>query len=83
MKYFFFFFFNNCITYKFFFRCYEKDTLEGTLKKCFSLKEFPVKDSKGQGIIINFKLLQADLKQVFLQIDNFYYLIFNNYDKCN
>lgn len=43
----------------------DKDTLEGTLRRCFSLKEFPVKDSKGQRIIISFKLLQADLKQVF------------------
>lgn len=39
--------------------------MDGTLRRCFSLKEFPIKDSKGQGIVISFKLLQADLKQVF------------------
>lgn len=44
-------------------RC-EKGTLDGTLERCFSLKEFPTKDSKSQGINISFKLLEADLKQV-------------------
>ncbi|XP_065221520.1 dedicator of cytokinesis protein 2 isoform X3 [Planococcus citri] len=41
----------------------EKDTLDNTLKKCFNQRDFPFKDNR-QGVVVNFKLLQADLKQV-------------------
>ncbi|XP_073969012.1 dedicator of cytokinesis protein myoblast city isoform X3 [Rhodnius prolixus] len=42
----------------------EKDNLEGTLKRLFTIKDLTHKDHKGQTISVRLKMLQGDLKQV-------------------
>jgi hypothetical protein len=46
------------------FRCCERDNLDGTLRRIFTLKELTHKEHKGQGLWTSLKLLHGDLKQV-------------------
>jgi hypothetical protein len=49
-----------------YFRCCERDNLDGTLRRILTLKELPQKEHKGQGLWTSLKLLHGDLKQVRL-----------------
>ena len=46
------------------FRCFDRDNLDGTLRRIFTLKELSHKEHKGQGLWTSLKLLHGDLKQV-------------------
>lgn len=59
--------------YKVFIFSCEKDNLEGTLKRLFTIKDLTHKDHKGQTISVRLKMLQGDLKQV-----NFCFNFFQN-----
>ncbi|GFG33105.1 hypothetical protein Cfor_10663, partial [Coptotermes formosanus] len=47
-----------------FLQCCERDNLDGTLRRIFTLKELTHKEHKGQGLWTSLKLLHGDLKQV-------------------
>ncbi|XP_039295839.1 dedicator of cytokinesis protein 1 [Nilaparvata lugens] len=47
-----------------FLHCEKDDSLEGTLKRVLSLKDFPQKENKSQNLTASFKLLHGDMKQV-------------------